>query len=162
MAGIVVRPRARILHGHDWVFSSEVLKVFGDPADGDVISIKDGRDRMLGSAIWNSKSQIVARRFSHRRQDLDLDFFKRRIAQAAEYREQRKVTPQLHRVVWSESDGLPSVILDRYGDQRWATLIWFRGILRLRCASLRMTAITASVARTFPEILCSVPMSWSQ
>ena len=70
MAGIVVRPRARILHGHDWVFSSEVLKVFGNPADGDVISIKDGRDQLLGSAIWNSKSQIVARRFSHRRQDL--------------------------------------------------------------------------------------------
>ena len=117
MAGIVVRPRARILHGHDWVFSSEVLKVFGNPADGDVISIKDGRDRMLGSAIWNSKSQIVARRFSHRRQDLDLDFFKRRIAQAAEYRERRKVNPRLHRVVWSESDGLPGVILDRYGDE---------------------------------------------
>ena len=129
MAGIVVRPRARILHGHDWVFSSELLKVFGNPADGEVISIKDGRDRMLGSAIWNSKSQIVARRFSHRRQDLDLDFFKRRIAQAAEYRDRRKVTPHLHRVVWSESDGLPGVILDRYGDQRWATLIWFRGIL---------------------------------
>jgi len=117
MAGIVVRPRARILHGHDWVFSSEVLKVFGDPADGDVISIKDGRDRMLGSAIWNSKSQIVVRRFSHRRQDLDLDFFKRRIAQAAEYRERRKVNPQLQRVVWSESDGLPGVTLDRYGEQ---------------------------------------------
>src|SRR5436853_349756 len=117
MAGIVVRPRARILHGHDWVFSSEVLKIFGNPVDGDVISIKDGRDRMLGSAIWNSKSQIVARRFSHRRQDLDSDFFKRRIAQAAEYRIRRKVNPQLHRVVWSESDGLPGVILDRYGDQ---------------------------------------------
>jgi 23S rRNA (cytosine1962-C5)-methyltransferase len=117
MAGIVVRPRARILHGHDWVFSSEVLKAFGEPADGDVISIKDGRDRMLGSAIWNSKSQIVARRFSHRRQNLDLDFFKRRIAQAAEYRARRRVNPHLHRVVWSESDGLPGVILDRYGDQ---------------------------------------------
>ena len=74
----------------------------------------------------------------------------------------RRVNPQLHRVIWSESDGLPGVILDRYGDQRWATLIWFRGILPLRCASLRMTAITASVARTFPEILYSVPMSWSQ
>jgi 23S rRNA (cytosine1962-C5)-methyltransferase len=117
MAGIVVRPRARILHGHDWVFSSEVLKIFGQPADGDVISIKDGRDKMLGSAIWNSKSQIVARRFSHRRQDLDLDFFKRRITQAAEYRARRKVNPRLHRVVWSESDGLPGVILDCYGDQ---------------------------------------------
>ncbi|MGI9115916.1 MAG: rRNA large subunit methyltransferase I [Chthoniobacterales bacterium] len=117
MAGIVVRPRARILHGHDWVFSSEVLKVFGNPEDGVVISIKDGRDKMLGSAIWNSKSQIVARRFSHRRQELDRDFFQRRMAQAAEYRKRRGVNPRLHRVVWSESDGLPGVIIDRYGEQ---------------------------------------------
>jgi hypothetical protein len=49
MAGIVVKPRARILHGHDWVFSSEVLKVFGNPADGDVISLKDGKDRLIGA-----------------------------------------------------------------------------------------------------------------
>jgi 23S rRNA (cytosine1962-C5)-methyltransferase len=117
VAGIVVKPRARILHGHDWVFSSEVLKVFGEPADGDVISIKDGKDRMLGSAIWNSKSQIVARRFSHRRQDLDFEFFKRRIGQAAEYRVRRGVNPRLHRVIWSESDGLPGIILDRYGEE---------------------------------------------
>ncbi|HEY4271400.1 MAG TPA: class I SAM-dependent rRNA methyltransferase [Candidatus Udaeobacter sp.] len=116
MAGIVIKPRARILHGHDWVFSSEVLKVFGDPADGDVISIKDGRDHLIGSAIYNSKSQIVARRFSRRRQDLDLDFFRRRIAQASEYRDRRNVDPRLRRVVWSESDGLPGVIIDRYGD----------------------------------------------
>jgi 23S rRNA (cytosine1962-C5)-methyltransferase len=116
MAGIVVKPRARILHGHDWVFSSEVLKVFGNPADGDVISLKDGKDRLIGSAIYNSKSQIVARRFSRRRQDLDLDFFRRRIAQASEYRDRRNVDPRLRRVVWSESDGLPGVIIDRYGD----------------------------------------------
>ena len=116
MAGIVVKPRARILHGHDWVFSSEVLKVFGKPADGDVISIKDGKDHLIGSAIYNSKSQIVARRFSRRKQDLDLDFFNRRIAQAAEYRVRRGVDPKLCRVVWSESDGLPGVIIDRYGD----------------------------------------------
>ena len=116
MAGIVVKPRARILHGHDWVFSSEVLKAFGKPADGDVISLKDGRDHLIGSAIYNSKSQIVARRFSRRRQDLDLDFFNRRIAQAAEYRARRGVDPKLCRIVWSESDGLPGVIIDRYGD----------------------------------------------
>ncbi len=116
MAGIVVKPRARILHGHDWVFSTEVLKVFGNPADGDVISLKDGRDHLIGSAIYNSKSQIVARRFSRRRQDLDPDFFRRRIAQASEYRDRRYVDPKLRRVVWSESDGLPGVIIDRYGD----------------------------------------------
>ncbi|MCA1659805.1 MAG: class I SAM-dependent rRNA methyltransferase [Verrucomicrobiaceae bacterium] len=116
MAGIVVKPRARILHGHDWVFSGEVLKAFGNPADGEVISVKDGRDRLLGSAIYNSRSQIVARRFSRRRQDLDLDFFQRRIAQAVEYRARRGVNPRLCRVLWSESDGLPGVIVDRYGD----------------------------------------------
>src|ERR1051325_11405960 len=116
MAGIVLKPRSRISHGHDWVFSSEVLKVFGKPADGDVISLKDGRDHLIGSAIYNSKSQIVARRFSRRRQDLDLDFFQRRIAQASEYRDRRNVDPKLRRVVWSESDGLPGTIIDRYGD----------------------------------------------
>jgi 23S rRNA (cytosine1962-C5)-methyltransferase len=116
MGGIVVKPRARILHGHDWVFSSEVLKIFGSPADGDVISLRDGKDHLIGSAIYNSKSQIVARRFSRRKQDLDLDFFKRRIAQAAEYRARRHVDPKLCRVVWSESDGLPGIIIDRYGE----------------------------------------------
>src|SRR4051794_7926395 len=116
MAGIVIKPRARILHGHDWVFSSEVLKVFGNPVDGDVISLKDGKDHLIGSAIYNSKSQIVARRFSRRRQDLDQDFFRRRIAQASEYRDRRDIDPKLRRVVWSESDGLPGVIIDRYGD----------------------------------------------
>src|SRR5205085_4177292 len=116
MAGIVVKPRARILHGHDWVFSGEVLKVFGQPADGDVISLKDGRDHLIGSAIYNSKSQIGAARFSRRRQDLDLDCFQRRIAQAIEYRARRGVNPRLCRIVWSESDGVPGVIIDRYGD----------------------------------------------
>jgi 23S rRNA (cytosine1962-C5)-methyltransferase len=116
MPGIVVKPRARTLHGHDWVFSSEVLKTFGKPADGDVISLKDGKDHLIGSAIYNSKSQIVARRFSRRKQDLDLDFFKRRIAQAAEYRVRRGIDSNVCRVVWSESDGLPGVIIDRYDD----------------------------------------------
>ncbi len=117
MGGIVVKPRARILHGHDWVFAGEVLKVFGKSADGEVISLKDGKDHLIGSAIYNSKSQIVARRFSRRKQDLDLDFFQRRMAQAAEYRTRRGIDPELCRVVWSESDGLPGVIVDRYGDR---------------------------------------------
>ena len=116
MAGLVIKPRARILHGHDWVYSSEVLKAFGDPKDGDVVSLKDGRDHMLGSAIFNSKSQIVARRFSRQRQFLDPDFFRRRIAQAVDYRTRRGVNSRLCRLVWSESDGLPGVIVDRYGD----------------------------------------------
>jgi 23S rRNA (cytosine1962-C5)-methyltransferase len=114
MGGLIVRPRSRIFHGHDWVYSSEVLKVFGDPADGEVVSLKDGRDRMLGSAIYNSKSQIVARRFSRQRQDLDLDFFERRLRMALVDRNRWGVDVGLCRLVWAESDGLPGVVVDSY------------------------------------------------
>jgi 23S rRNA (cytosine1962-C5)-methyltransferase len=116
MAGLIVKPRSRIYHGHDWVYSSEVLKVWGEPKDGDVIAIKDGKDRLLGSGIFNSKSQIIARRFSRQKQDIDTDFLQRRIAQSILYRKRRGCDPKLARLVWSESDGLPGVIVDRYGD----------------------------------------------
>ncbi len=116
MPGLVIRPRSRLLHGHDWVYTADVLKSFGEPVDGSVISLKDSKDRLLGSAIYNSKSQIVARRFSRKRQDLDVDFFERRITQALDYRIRRKLDPQACRLVWSESDGVPGLIVDRYGD----------------------------------------------
>jgi len=115
MSGIVVKPRARIFHGHDWVYGSEVLKTFGNPQPGEVISLKDGRDRLLGSAIYNPQSQIIARRFSRRKQELDLDFFVRRISQAIDSREKLGVNRNPGRVVWSESDALPGVVIDRYG-----------------------------------------------
>ena len=115
MAGIVVRPRSRIFHGHDWIYQTEILKTFGEPEPGDVISIKDGRDRLLGSAIYNPRSQIVARRFSRQRQELDRDFFLRRIEQAGVFRRKWLNDRNPGRLVWSESDGLPGLIVDRYG-----------------------------------------------
>lgn len=116
MAGLIVRPRSRIFHGHDWVYASEILKTFGEPQDGTVVSLRDGRDRFLGSAIYNGRSQIVARRFSRRRQDLDADFFRRRIARAVEYRAALGLDLRCRRLVWSESDGLPGLVVDRYGE----------------------------------------------
>ncbi len=116
MAGLIIAPRARIFHGHEWVYATEIKKSFGDPQPGDVVTLKDFRDRPLGSAIYNPLSQIVARRFSRRRQDLDLDFFTRRIRQAIELRRRYGIDETLCRLVWSESDGIPGLIIDRYGD----------------------------------------------
>lgn len=116
MAGLIIAPRARIFHGHDWVYATEIRKSFGNPQPGDVITLKDCRDRPLGSAIYNPQSQIVARRFSRRRQDLDVDFFIRRIRQAIEYRQRIGLDLALCRLVWSESDGIPGLVVDRYGD----------------------------------------------
>jgi len=115
MPGLIINPRARIFHGHDWIYTSEIKKSFGNPEDGDVISLKDFKDRPLGTAIFNSQSQIVARRFSRRKQDLNLDFFQRRIERAAQYRQKLGLPDHLQRLIWSESDGLPGVIIDRYG-----------------------------------------------
>lgn len=115
MPGLVVKPRSRIFHGHDWVYSSEVKKAFGDPQPGEVISLKDFKDKPLGSAIYNPNSQIVARRFSRRKQELDHDFFVRRLQLAIELRSRFSVDPELCRLAWSESDGLPGLIVDRYG-----------------------------------------------
>jgi len=116
MATVIIRPRARVFHGHDWVHDNEVLKVTGKPEDGAVVGLKDQRDRFLGSAIYNSRSKIPARRFSRQRQDLDADFFLRRITMASEYRDKLGLDPRARREVWSESDGLPGLILDRYND----------------------------------------------
>lgn len=116
MANLIIRPRARLFHGHDWVHDNEVLKVTGHPNDGDVVGLKDSRDRFLGSAIYNSRSKIPARRFSRQRQELDADFFRRRLLMAGEHRDKLGIAPTARREVWSESDGLPGVILDRYGD----------------------------------------------
>jgi len=116
MAGIVVKPRSRIFHGHDWVYSSEVQKTFGNPEAGEVVSLKDFRDRPLGTAIYNPDSQIVARRISRRKQELDAEFFDRRLRRALALREAMAFPDPVYRLVWSEADGLPGVVVDRYGE----------------------------------------------
>lgn len=116
MPTITILPRARIFHGHVWVYATEIKARLGDPQPGDVVQLQDARGKPMGSAIYNPKSQISARLFSYRRQDLDLDFFTRRIERALRVREAAGVDTNLCRIVWSESDGLPGVIIDRYGD----------------------------------------------
>jgi len=116
MPGLVIKPRSRIFHGHDWVYASEVQKAFGNPQPGDVVSLKDFKDRPLGTAIYNPSSQIVARRISRRKQELDVAFFQRRIERALGLREKMGFAEQIYRLVWSEADGMPGVVIDRYTD----------------------------------------------
>lgn len=116
MSALTVQPRSRLFHGHEWVYASDVKNTIGEPQPGEVVALRDVKGRPLGSAIYNPKSQIVARRFSFRRQDLDTEFFLRRIERALNYRKSLPIDQNLCRLVWSESDGLPGVIVDRYGD----------------------------------------------
>lgn len=117
MSSVFVRPRARLFRGHPWVLRHEVDHVTGEPRKGSLVTLKDKKNRILGTAIYNPESQIVARRISHRKERLDLDFFRRRLRRAAGWREKLpEIDPKLCRLVWSEADGLPGVIVDRYGE----------------------------------------------
>jgi 23S rRNA (cytosine1962-C5)-methyltransferase len=112
--------RHRILDGHPWVFASEVERIEGDAVDGETIELRSARGEMLGSAIYNSQSQIVARRYAREMVPLDEYLLGKRLDAAIAFRGltcgpivARGVA---RRLVWSESDQLPGLIVDRYDD----------------------------------------------
>jgi 23S rRNA (cytosine1962-C5)-methyltransferase len=115
-ATLIIKPRCRIFHGHEWIYASDVDKYRGAPQPGEIVTLKSVKGRFLGSAIFNSHSQIVARRFSFRKEELDQDFFVRRLERAVEYRKTLPLDQSVCRLLWSEADGVPGVVIDRYGD----------------------------------------------
>ena len=109
--------RHRILDGHPWVFASEVERVEGKVEDGETIELLSPKGQFLGSAIYNSRSQIVARRYSRDRIALDAALLSRRLDAALAHRKAIGAASRAaHRLVWSESDQLPGLIVDRYDD----------------------------------------------
>lgn len=110
--------RHRILAGHPWVFASEVERVEGSVEEGGTVEIRSAKGEFLGSAIYNSRSQIVARRYSKESLALDKTFLGQQLGEALAYRGSlgRMIPGTARRLVWSESDQLPGLIVDRYDD----------------------------------------------
>jgi 23S rRNA (cytosine1962-C5)-methyltransferase len=109
--------RHRILDGHPWIFASEVERLEGDVQDGETVELLSPKGQLLGSAIYNSRSQIVARRYSRDRVALDAGLIGRRLDAALAHRRAIGAGKRAaHRLVWSESDQLPGLIVDRYDD----------------------------------------------
>lgn len=104
--------RARAVHGHPWVFAGEVEQLPGTECDGQAAVCRDARGRLLGSGIVNTRSQIVWRKFSSQAQPFTEAVWRAYLEAAVKRRAGQKVA----RLVWSESDGLPGLIVDRYGD----------------------------------------------
>src|SRR5471030_1550012 len=78
--------RHRILLGHPWVFASEVDRIEGQAEDGGTVEIRSIKGEFLGSALYNSHSQIVARRYSTESAALDEELISGRLAAALAYR----------------------------------------------------------------------------
>jgi 23S rRNA (cytosine1962-C5)-methyltransferase len=106
----------RVRGGHPWIFSNEVARVEGSPADGDLVEIADFRGAFLGRAYYNHRSLICARVLTRGRDEIDAAFFARRLQRALRYREGVLPGERTVRLVHAEGDQLPGLVIDRYGD----------------------------------------------
>jgi len=117
-ASLKLKPnvKARVLAGHPWVFANECEALLPAEQDGEVVECRDRANRLLGTGLYNSKSQIVWRRLSRERVALDEAFLREALGRAFA---RRAGLGDYKRLVWSESDDLPGVVVDQFG----ATLV---------------------------------------
>ena len=106
---------ARLKSGHVWVYRSDVI-ASDSVAPGAVVSVADERGRVFGTALYSSSSQIAVRMISH---SAVADFpalVRTRVQDAIRYRAPLVDETDAYRVVFSEADFLPGLIVDRYND----------------------------------------------
>jgi len=116
---LVLRPGRdrRVRGGHPWIFSNEIQDLEGIPGKGDAVEVFSAKGDFLGTAYFNPHSLIAARLLSRKREDIDApSFYKDRIAAAARRRIFHYPSENALRLVFGESDGLPGLVVDRYGD----------------------------------------------
>jgi 23S rRNA (cytosine1962-C5)-methyltransferase len=106
----------RIVAGHPWVYQGSVLRLTQPAGDGDLVQVKDHRQRFLGTGFYNSKSKIAVRVLSPERVEGDQAFFEQRIRSALAVRQKHLPGAASFRVVNAESDFLSGLIIDKYED----------------------------------------------
>lgn len=143
------RGRAKpFFYGHPWIFSGSVHRVDGEPADGEVVAVVDDRGRFVAKGFFNGRSQIRVRLATWDAEEpIDRAFFERRLRHAAILRDTVLGLPahtDAYRLVYSEGDGLPGLIVDRYGD-------WL--VVQFLCLGLaqRRDLIVEALARVCPD-----------
>jgi 23S rRNA (cytosine1962-C5)-methyltransferase len=121
MPQIILHPdkERSVFRRHPWLFAGSVAHLKGRANSGDTVEVLTDDGRPMGKAAWSPKSQIRARMWTFDPDEtVDDAFFKRRVAQSVA---RRAVMPELRgqqglRLIHAESDGLPGVIADQYGD----------------------------------------------
>ena len=115
---VLLRPGEadRILAGHPWVYHTSILRLTQPAADGDLVQVKDHRQRFLGVGFYNSKSRINVRVLSPERIEVSQAFFEERIRAALAVWQKHLPGATSFRVVNAESDFLSGLIVDKYED----------------------------------------------
>jgi 23S rRNA (cytosine1962-C5)-methyltransferase len=112
---ISARGAERLKARHPWVYRSDLLEEKGI-AQGDMVRVHDQRGKFLGTALYSSSSQIAIRMISHGSvADLPA-LIAERLRDAVQYRKDLVANTDAYRIVFSEADFLPGLIVDRYND----------------------------------------------
>ena len=106
-----------LLRRHPWIFSGAVDRVDGEPASGSTVSVLSARGDFLAHAAYSPTSQIRARAWTFADEPVDGEFLRRKIRAAIDTRYKIQATGASNavRLIYAESDGLPGLIVDRYG-----------------------------------------------
>jgi 23S rRNA (cytosine1962-C5)-methyltransferase len=108
-----------VLNRHPWIFEGAIAKTAGAPPDGAVVEVQSSSGEWLGRGTWSGKSQIRVRVWTWQPDEqIDDDLIHRRIEHAVEGRSSIAADPDTnaYRLVFGESDSLPGLVADRYGD----------------------------------------------
>jgi 23S rRNA (cytosine1962-C5)-methyltransferase len=107
-----------VLRRHPWVFSGAIQRVTGSPGSGETVRILTAGGQFLGSGAWSPDSQMSVRMWSFVEEEIDRNFFSRKIAEAVGLRQPPVFNEKNTgvRLIHSESDGLPGLTVDQYGD----------------------------------------------
>ena len=106
----------RIVAGHPWVYHSSVLRLTQPAADGEIVQVKDHRQRFLGVGFYNSRSKINVRVLAPERVEIGEAFFEQRLVDALAVRRKHLPGATSFRVANAEGDFLSGLIVDKYED----------------------------------------------
>src|SRR6266480_4816769 len=109
------RGSSRLKSGHVWVYRSDIVSDDGVPP-GAVVEVADERGKFLGTALYSKASQIAIRMVSTGKVEDLPGLVRKRIQAAIAYREQVVRETDAYRLIFSEADFLPGLIVDRYND----------------------------------------------
>lgn len=136
-----------VLNRHPWIFSGSIARVEGNPENGDVVDVWNHKARFVARGIISTKSQIRIRILTWRlyEEQIDENFWHRRIERAIKNRQAIEDDPSTdsYRLVHAEADGLPGLIVDRYG--HWL-VVQFLSIAVERYKSTIINALTQFTA----------------
>jgi len=106
----------RVLQGHPWIFSNELAQRPQEIQPGDLVAVQDPQGCDVGIGYFNPHSLIAVRLLTRTQEPIDAAFFARRIRRADDFRKRFFPKERSYRVVFSEADGLPGLVVDRYED----------------------------------------------